>query len=223
MNLKKVQKKVFQSSEGDEWYKRNYFNKKQKIGESTKLLSSWLKPFKKDINSIFEIGCSDARVLAYLVKSLNSKGYGVDPSQKAINDGKKKFKKSNIKLLKGTSDKLFASDQSIDLVHFGFCLVWVDRNDYFKSISEADRICKPGGFISILDFDSPFNEKVKYHHQKNILTYKTDNTSLFLANGHYSSVNTYSLTNNFFHFDKNYKNRVKISLIYKEKDSYLSI
>ncbi len=218
---KKNQKTIFRKTEANKWYLRNYSKKKNFIGKSTLLLADWLYPHRKTIKNIFEVGCSDGRVLDYLSRSLDAKGFGIDPSKKAISAGSKKYKKNSLKLKLGTSDKLFVKDSSMDLVHFGFCLVWVERKDYFKSIAEADRICKTGGFISILDFDSTNNQKVKYHHKKGLFSYKTDNSSMFLANNHYSIVNVYSLTNDNFYFDTNLKNRVKLTLLYKEKDSYL--
>ncbi len=218
---RKNQKKIFKKTEANKWYIRNYSKKENYIGKSTLLLTDWLYPHRKTIKNIFEVGCSDGRVLDYLASSLNAKGFGVDPSKQAISAGSKKYKKNPLQLKLGTSEKLFAKDSSMDLVHFGFCLVWVDRKDYFKSIAEADRICKPGGFISILDFDSNHNQKVKYHHKKGLFSYKTDNASMFLANRHYSMVNVYSLTNDNFYFDTNFKNRVKLTLLYKEKNSYI--
>ena len=96
------------------------------IGKSTLLLADWLYPHRKTIKNIFEVGCSDGRVLEYLSRSLNAKGFGIDPSKRQFLQDQKNIKKLP-KLKLGTSDKLFVKDSSMDLVHFGFCLVWVEK------------------------------------------------------------------------------------------------
>ena len=65
--------------------------------------------------------------------------------------------------------------QRFDLVHLGFFLYVLDREKYFACISEADRLLKPGGFMSIVDFDTPFSYSNKNKHRNGLWSHKTSN------------------------------------------------
>ena len=72
-----------------------------------------------------------------------------------------KFPSLNLKL--GFGDSLPLKK---NLVHLGFFLYLVDRKDYLKCISEADRMLKFGGFLSIIDFETPFPYSNQYSYNK---------------------------------------------------------
>jgi SAM-dependent methyltransferase len=143
-------KKFFKKGEADEWFLRNKKGLEQKQNnEDISLLCGWLEPFKKNINDVVELGCGSGHKLNSLVEGTGAKGFGVEPSQKAVEYISQKFPSLTAKV--GFADAVPFS-QTFDLVHLGFFLYLVDRDKYFRCISEADRLVKFGGFLSIIRF-----------------------------------------------------------------------
>ena len=123
-------------SEGDNFFLRNkdaWFNDKDLIVEKVVKLDK-----KKKIKSVLEIGCGDGWRLDLIKKKINSKCYGVEPSKKAIKCSKNK----NIKIIRGTAEKLGFKNLKFDVLIYGFCLYLVDAEDLFKVVYEADKILK---------------------------------------------------------------------------------
>jgi len=216
------QESAFLNGEADNFYSRNREALElQENSIAVESIARLLTPFKKEISEILEIGCSDGSKLRSICKKLDAIGYGVDPSENAINAGTvNKDDATNINLSVGTSSKLLFDDSKFDVVHFGFCLYLIDRASLFQSISEADRVLKPGGFLIIQDFDPGFRHKRPYAHLEGIFSYKNSYTDLFTSSGHYFEVEKISLSHSQGHFDKNPHERISISLLYKELDAY---
>ena len=148
-------KKKFLINEANLWFTDNIKkieNDQENYNLPIDKLIDWLAPFKKQINTILEIGCGSGHRLNQLSTKLDSQGYGLDPSNEAIDYANNKFNK-NTSFSMGTSDELTFTTEKFDLVHLGFFLYLVDRNDYYRSISEINRVLKYGGFLSIIDFD----------------------------------------------------------------------
>jgi len=206
-----MSKKIFDKQEADAFFHR--YEKGQDL-EPTKILADWLEPFKKKINKIAEIGCGNGESLSLLSKTLNSKAYGVEPSKLAVKHISKKFPSINI--TEGFSDRLPFDDEFFNFVHLGFFLYLVDRRHYLRSISEADRVLKFGGFISIIDFDTPFPYSNKYKHKRGVFSHKIDNSKIFQSSGFYSLVNKYNFSLNGKVFDSKINERVSIQLLFKE-------
>ena len=163
-------KDFFKIGEADKWFTRNWESlEKKRDNKSADLLIDWLEPYKKDINCLVEIGCGSGHFLSYLSKKLDAKGYGVEPSQEAINFIKKRFPDLSVEL--GWGDDI-PYEETFDFVHLGFFLYLVDRSNYLCSIKEADRVLKPGGFLSIIDFDTPFPYSNEYSHQEGVYSHK---------------------------------------------------
>lgn len=60
-----------------------------------------------------------------------------------------------------------------------------------KSLSEADRVLKPGGFMIITDFDPGHNYKKPYSDIDDVYSYKQDYASIFTQSRlYYLSENT---------------------------------
>ena len=213
---------AFLSGEADNFYYRNRESLElQEDSMAVESITRMLSPFKNEISTILEIGCSDGSKLRSICKKLEAIGYGIDPSENAINAGTdKNDDQSDIKLSVGTSSKLEFDDSKFDVVHFGFCFYLIDRNSLFQAISEADRVLKPGGFMIIQDFDPGFRHKRPYAHLDGIFSYKNSYTSIFTASGHYFEVEKVSISHSQNFFDKNPHERISISLLYKEPDAY---
>ena len=205
-------KDFFYKKEADAFFKRQQKN----LNDNIKLLEfivKWLEPFKNDINKIVEIGCGNGKSLSFLSKKLEAKPYGVEPSSDAVNFIKKN---PTVEIIKGFSDKLDLKDDYFDFVHLGFFLYLVDRKYYFRSLSEADRILKFGGFLSIIDFDTPFNKLNIYKHNKSVKVFKRDNSKAFVSTGMYTLINKQSVSSQSLGFTKEIDERVSIQLLFKE-------
>tara|TARA_B100002019_G_scaffold261653_1_gene248557 strand:+ start:1000 stop:1665 length:666 start_codon:yes stop_codon:yes gene_type:complete len=208
------QKQIFLENEGDNWFSRNLDG----------LLSN--DDFK-DLNTIFEfiqndfkileIGCSFGKKLDVIRRKkidLNLSLHGIDPSKKSIDKGKELFKKIDLKV--GTSDLLSFKDNTFDLVILGFCLYLVDRDLIFKTVSEVDRVLKPGRFIVITDFEPTYPYRKKYHHLDGIYSFKNNYSNFFLGGSHYSLVKKELFSHSVSSFDPLIDERVSTSVLYKE-------
>lgn len=207
-------KSFFENGEANEWFKRNKERLENRRSDTTiDLLANWLKTFADEITDILEIGCGVGHRLNKLAESLSANGFGVEPSSDAIKYMKKKFPK--IKIKKGYGDNVPFSNK-FDLVHLGFFLYLVDREVYLRCISEADRLVKFGGFLSILDFETPIPYSNTYAHQSEVFAHKQNNSDVFVASGLYSVVNKFQFSHSNFFFDKDINERISITVLYKE-------
>lgn len=205
------QKEIFLKSEGNSWFDRN-----QKVitddCPTVTVIKNYTNNFK---GNILEIGCSNGKKLNEFRG--NGIGYGIDPSEKAIDEGRKNHK--DLHLSVGTSDSLPYEDNFFDIVVFGFCLYLVDRTLLLKTISEADRVLKDKGFLVITDFDSPINLKRKYHHLDGIFSYKQQYENLFLTNSMYTLVEKKSYSHFGLDFHQDPNERVSTVVLHKDIDS----
>jgi ubiquinone/menaquinone biosynthesis C-methylase UbiE len=146
---------------------------------------------------VLEIGSSSGHRLNGLrgILSDSTQFYGIDPSQKAIDFGLRKFKKIN--LIKGTADNLemFEND-SLDLIIVGFVFYVIDRNLLLKVISEIDRVLSENGVLIIVDFFSEIPKMNNYHHIKNFeaFSYKQSYHEIFLSTKMYSLIDFKTLS-----------------------------
>jgi|TARA_B100001971_G_C17733561_1_gene307160 ubiquinone/menaquinone biosynthesis C-methylase UbiE len=144
------QKNLFLNSEGDRYFVRN----KKKLDsinyENDPIFIKVKKLISKNKKfNILEVGCGDGKRLKFLKKQYpKSIFYGIDPSSKAINNPE------NVKLRKGTADKLPFKDNKFDIIIFGFCLYLCDDNELFKICNETFRVTKEKSWIIIFDFHS---------------------------------------------------------------------
>ena len=141
-------KKAFLQSEATKWFERNKERASEEI-YNLDVLISWLRPFQSEINNILEVGSGSGHRLYQLCKSLEATGQGIEPSKDAVDFANQEFDICNFSV--GTSEDLKQKSNDFDLVHLGFFLYLIDRQDYLRTISEADRVTKIGGFISIID------------------------------------------------------------------------
>jgi len=184
-----MQKNLFLKSEADKWYQRNKKILEERTFENdilclkiTKLLNS---NSKKKI-SLLEVGCADGTRLNLIKKKYNNiKVEGVEPSKKAINQGKKKF---GIKIHRGTADFLPIKKSSVDILIYGFCLYLCDINDYEDICLNANKVLKKKGTLIIYDFFSTQPIYKIYKHNKNIYSHKRDFRKIFYNFKKYSNI-----------------------------------
>lgn len=213
------QSKAFLEGEGDCWFQRNQMAISSKLSfYDVRIIIRTLNSFKDRINNALEIGCSNGAKLFDLCHHLSANGYGIDPSAAAILNGKSLYK--NLHLSVSTASQIPYGDNIFDLVYFGFCLYLVDRSDILKAVAEADRVLKSGGFLAILDFDPKIRHKRTYHHMPGIFSFKTSYADFFTASGHYYLVAKESFSHSTNYFTTDSDERVSISILYKEPDTY---
>jgi len=215
------QKRIFLSTEGDEWYRRNSSNLKKK---SSFIDIDQIIPYIDDWNRILEIGCSDGTKLNYLsgkLPNLQLELYGVDPSSESIKSGSREY--PNLNLREGTSDELDFGENSFDVIIIGFCLYIVDRELVFKTVSEVDRTLKERGYLVITDFETPFPMKRKYHHFDGVFSYKNNYSDFFTGGGHYTLIGKKHYSHSRETFDREFNERVSTSILFKESYSDLYV
>lgn len=208
------QKNIFMNGESDNWFLRN----KESLKNRHEYIDiDEILAYVDKQSKILEIGCSNGTKLNYLKTKLpdsNISLYGIDPSNKSIEDGKKNFIDINLNV--GTSDLLNYEDDFFNIVIVGFCLYVVDRNLIFKTISEIDRVLKQGGFLVITDFDPPFPIKKPYHHKEGIYSYKNNYSNFFIGGGHYNLLKKVHFSHSDLIFEPDFNERVSTSILYKE-------
>ena len=208
------QKNIFMNGESDNWFLRN----KESLKNRNEFIDiDEILAYINKQSKILEIGCSNGTKLNYIrtkLPDLNISLYGIDPSNKSIEDGKKNFIDINLNV--GTSDLLNYEDDFFNIVIVGFCLYVVDRNLIFKTISEIDRVLKQGGFLVITDFDPPFPIKKPYHHVEGIYSYKNNYSNFFIGGGHYNLLKKVHFSHSDLIFEPDFNERVSTSILYKE-------
>lgn len=181
-----IQDKIFELSEADNWFLRN---RETLIGKDAEkdLIFTLIKKLKDNnkIEKVLELGCSNGYRLNFLkttYKNIN-RAVGMDASQKAVEDGIKRY---NLELYKDTIID-FKYNEQFDMVIVNFVYHWLDRATVLKAIANTDSLVKEGGYLIVGDFLPDFPQKRFYHHlpEEKIYTYKLDYSKVF------ESLNTY--------------------------------
>ena len=108
-------------------------------------------------------------------------------------------------------------DAAIHKIHFGFCLYLVSRNELPKCFKQADLLVRPGGFLSIVDFDPLKPHANQYVHSDGLKSYKDKYYQKFCELGNYTLVNKYSFSEDRHHFSMDPYARTSLTLLFKEK------
>jgi ubiquinone/menaquinone biosynthesis C-methylase UbiE len=210
---------MFINGEGDAWFSRNLENSNtQLVPVDIDFIFSTLGTRKNEIANILEIGCSSGVKVKTLSEKFDAYGYGIDPSQVAIESARKYEETSDGKLqfLTGIATDLPYEDSKFDLVFFGFCLYLVPPNEIYKAISEADRVLKNGGFLAILDFDYGQLKVNPYKHADGIYSYKNNYSALLTSSGYFHQVSKWSFSQNGISFIDDRNERLSIEVLHKE-------
>lgn len=178
------QKSMFGSQEGDNYYARNRDKlfASEKAPDEDPIVQS-IAQLKLEPKNILEVGCSNGWRLNILTNIYKSKCWGIDPSGKAIQQGRYDF--PCLVLDKATADNLPYENCMFDMIIFGFCLYLCDRSDLFKIAYEADRVLIQRGHIIIYDFHPSFPYKNQYTHYEGLYSYKMNYSKMFSWNPEY--------------------------------------
>lgn len=174
------QRSSFLAGEGDAWFSRN---SPAREDASQDHVASLLTDIGGRPRSVLEIGCSNGSKLARLCAAFGCAGTGIDPSARAIEEGRARH--PDLHLAVGTAESLPFPDGKFDLVIFGFCLYLCDRQDLFRIAAEADRCLSDGGMLAISDFMPPTQYRNPYCHMDGVYSYKFDCRRMFLWNPAY--------------------------------------
>lgn len=214
----------FQRGEGDAWFRRNRAALERGVVDfEITAIEEVLGAFGSDINNILEIGCSDGRKIERLARFFGANGAGVDPSEEAIAAGNERLRKAKglpVALSVGTADELQFGANQFDLVHFGFSLYVIARERIFFALAQADRVLRPGGFLTIFDFDPQAMHRRRYAHLDGLFSYKARYGEWLAATGHYHLTAKRSFSHASENFVADENERVALTVLYKEPQPY---
>lgn len=167
------QKSAFLKREGDHYFERNGA-KPAFTSPAVPALQALNLPSPK---RVLEIGCSNGAQLNQIVEAFNAEGWGIEPSQQAVDEGAKKF--PHLHLSQGTAELLPYRDSYFDVVLFGGCLYLCDPADYFAIAYHADRVLAPGGTMIVFDFATDLPHSNAYRHGEGLRAFKMDFSQMF--------------------------------------------
>jgi SAM-dependent methyltransferase len=170
-----------QGGAADAWFERNCAGlaSNPEPGKSTRFFSRFINSGQR----VLEIGAANGHQLHKLKQFTKCEAFGIDPSSSAVADGIARY--PELTLAVGTADRLDFPDEFFDAVIFGFCLCWVDRGLLMRSVAEADRVLKRGGWLMVVDFDPAVSHRRSFAHQPGLWSYKMCYPNLWLANPEY--------------------------------------
>lgn len=216
------QKEAFLAYEANAWFERNksvidnYHPEKDRV---ISLITEYgLKPEK-----ILEIGSSAGYRLNGLKNILPStEVFGLEPSTEAIEYGKQNY--PSVNFVHGCADDLSDFEEgSLDIVIVGFVFYVIDRNIFYKVVSEIDRVLKNGGILIIVDFFSESSLKNTYQHINSFSAYsfKQNYDEVFTASKLYYLLDksTWNHSHKVLDATNNYHNKYSISLLKKDLDA----
>jgi ubiquinone/menaquinone biosynthesis C-methylase UbiE len=141
-----TQSQEFLDNLGDAYFRRNKdsFGHKDFIGSC--LDQSGIKP-----RAILEIGCANGWRLKRYKEKYGCEVRGIEPSREAIEAADPSIREF---ISVGTAARIPYEANSFDMVIFGFCLYLCESQDWFKIVSESDRVLEDDGHIVINDWAS---------------------------------------------------------------------
>lgn len=178
----------FSKLDGDQYFERNISAKH----DNDEILRNFNINNFKNIN-LLEIGCCDGWRLNKFNKLNNTNKYfGIDISNKSIEYGKSVF--DNLNLEVGDICNLSYSDQQFDVVLVPFVLMYINRINLLKAISELDRVLKNNGLLIITDFYPNIPKKISFKHNNDLYTYKQKFYEMFISTNNYyiQKLNTFT-------------------------------
>lgn len=204
--------KIIKKKEADKYYIRNI--KIYKNNSEDQRLSNILKLNLIKGNTILEIGCCNGKRLDQYRRSLGShKTVGIDLSKKAINEGKKLYKKITFKNI--SSLEINKIKIKFDIIICGFFLYLLDREEIFNQFDLIYKNLNANGHLIIEDFDPLFKHTNKSIHNKKLKSFKMNYSNFLEESGLFKMI--YKIRN-----DENYKSNKKVKH-FKSHDTSISL
>jgi SAM-dependent methyltransferase len=180
-----TQDEIFIASESDQWFERN----KHVLGalDDADVPLRLVELYRLAPASILEIGAANGYRVARLASRTGARGVAIEPSAKAIEDGRARF--PQVEFHQGEARELPVRDV-YELVIVNFVLHWIDRKNLLRCVAEIDRVVADGGHLLIGDFHPWHPARNKYHHlpNKDVSTFKQDYAQIFIASECYQPV-----------------------------------
>lgn len=180
-----TQDEIFTASEADQWFERNK-HVLDKLSEQDVPLRL-VELYKLEPASVLEVGAANGYRVAEIARRTGAKGVAIEPSSKAIEDGRARFPHVEFHQAQAR-DLPIAATFELVIVHF--VLHWIDRKNLLRCIAEIDRVVADGGYLVIGDFHPWHPARNKYHHlpDAEVMTYKQDYAQIFVATELYQPV-----------------------------------
>lgn len=170
------QSQAFIDGEGEAWLKRN----ESKLGATNDPALLTMEKYGLKPKKVLEIGCANGWRLEILRRAWGCRCEGVEP-------GADLGETRGTEIWPGTADNMpYCYSADYDTVIYGWCLYLCDPEDYFRIVSEGDRVLADGGKLVIYDFLADFPYKNKYKHREGIFSHKMDFSKLWLSHPGYS-------------------------------------
>lgn len=136
--------------EGDNWFLRN----KNFLGKGFDMPLFLLELYSIKPGKVLEIGAANGYRLAKIYERYNSDCTGVEPSQKAIEDGKSKY--PFIKFIRSTCENSNLQKRKFDLIIVNFVFHWIYRENLYVCVQKIDDGLEKGGYLIIVDFGTEY-------------------------------------------------------------------
>ena len=181
-----MKKNIWENFEADNWFLRNRsaLNKKS-IKED--IIIFLLKLYKIIPKKVIDIGAANGYRLSFIQKLYGSEVVAVEPSLKAIKDGKSKY--PYIQFIHSTCENT-SIKKKFDLVIASGVFFWIYRENLFSCLKNIDSLVKDGGYLIISCFGTENFIKKRYHHLKKgkFFTWKMPYWELFTKSGSYLEI-----------------------------------
>lgn len=206
-----IQNDIILADEADAWYLRN----KDKINSKEDYTNiEVFSRYIKEGESFLEVGCCTGNNLNFLGKNKKINLYGLEPSKKAIEEGKILFPKIHFK--HGTVESILSLDKKFDHILLGFFMYMVDLGSMPKVIGLIDQALKSKGYLHIVDFDSKYPVIKNYDHNSQMKMQKMNFSELFSVFPSYFVVEKKSWSHRLNSFDPDPYERCSSVTLYKE-------
>jgi ubiquinone/menaquinone biosynthesis C-methylase UbiE len=185
---KLTQETVFIQKEADSWFERNAHSILEPANENHNVIQALKKiNFTYPVKFI-DLGGGAGKVSAGIKIIYPDWGATVlEPSGKAVQAGQDRF--PEVQFLKGSLTQ--AEDmpnENFDLAIVCGVFTWIDRELLSQAIANVDKLIRPGGYLVINDFETPYPRANPYHHHPGLYTYKQDYTLPFMALNLYTEI-----------------------------------
>ena len=167
----------------------------------------WRRKFVKLIpgkkyDIVVDIATGTGDVLVELKKINAKEYYGIDPAEKMLEIARRKFPEAHY--ITATAEKIPFADDFCELVTIAFGIRNFNEPD--KALGEIYRILKPGGILSIMEFNFPKNRLFSVPY-----TFYFNHIMTFIGRQISGDKTAYSYLNNSVKdFNKNYNIKQKI-------------
>ncbi len=174
-----MQDDIFKKEEADRWFERN----KEGLVPKEDLIIKIIRDYRllDKASKVLEVGSSNGFRLAKIHEEFGSKVFAIEPSKKAVEDGKSKW--DFITFYQSTIAEFDESKHFLDfdLIIVNSVFHWIDRNHLLISIGKVDNMLKWGGHLILGDFQVHIPIKRKYHHKEGVFTYKQPYKEIFTS------------------------------------------